>query len=105
MSLGISPIFRNQVPGGSSASRSFRLIRNVAWAALVAGKYGTGEYTVPKYHKASDKLFQEKATQRLSWMKTDLFGTWTATKMADSDEDEVDEKKDGKSHKERRLPW
>jgi hypothetical protein len=119
--VGYITNIRNQVPGWFFRFKKFpvryfvildtdptrhaaALIRNVAWAALVAGKYGTGEYTVPKYHKASDKLFQVKATQRLSWMKTDLFGTWTATKMADSDEDEVDEKKDGKSHKGEEAP-
>jgi hypothetical protein len=63
------------------------LIRNVAWAALRAGEYATGEYTTSKYYKASDKLFQEKAAQRLSWMDPGLHGGWSMTKMADSDDE------------------
>ena len=59
------------------------LIRNVAWAALRAGGYAAGELTTQKYYKASDKLFEEKAAQRLSWMDPALHGTWSKTKMAE----------------------
>ncbi|RXW13682.1 hypothetical protein EST38_g12170 [Candolleomyces aberdarensis] len=63
------------------------LLRNVAWAALRAGGFATGELTTPKYYKASDKLFQAKAAQRLSWMDPALHGGWSITKMADSDDE------------------
>jgi hypothetical protein len=65
------------------------LIRNVACAALRAGGYAAGDLATQKYYKASDKLFQEKAAQRLSWMDPAIHGTWGTTKMANSD-DETD---------------
>ncbi|KAF5334781.1 hypothetical protein D9611_012915 [Ephemerocybe angulata] len=61
------------------------LMRLVAWAALRAGGYAKGEYSDKKYEKASDSLFEEKAKERLSWMKPELYGTWSTTKMADAD--------------------
>ncbi|KAJ3527550.1 hypothetical protein NMY22_g9739 [Coprinellus aureogranulatus] len=107
--VGYITNIRNQVPGWFFRFKTFPVryfvvldtvpkrhpsivLRNVAWAALRAGKYGSGEYTDSKYHKASDKLFEEKSAQRLSWMNTDLWGGWTTTKMAMSDdEDDSDE--------------
>ncbi|KAJ3542751.1 hypothetical protein NMY22_g3395 [Coprinellus aureogranulatus] len=107
--VGYITNIRNQVPGWFFRFKTFPVryfvvldtvpkrhpsiaLRNVAWAALRAGKYGSGEYTDSKYHRASDKLFEEKSAQRLSWMNTDLWGGWTTTKMAMSDdEDDSDE--------------
>ena len=56
------------------------LVQNVAWAALCARGYGEGEYTLRKYARASDKLFQDCAEQRLGWMPK---GSWSATRMED----------------------
>lgn len=47
------------------------LARNVAWAALRAGKYGQGEYELRKYGAASDKLFEKCTKERLGWLPTD----------------------------------
>lgn len=56
------------------------LAQQVAWAALRAKGYGKGEYEPRKYAIASDKLFEDCAKERLSWMPE---GSWRATKMAD----------------------
>ena len=51
------------------------LIQNVAWAALRARKYATGEFTTSKYEKASDRLLEDQAEQRLvSWMEPAIGG-------------------------------
>ena len=57
------------------------LAQQVAWAALRAKGYGKGEYEPRKYAIASDKLFEDCAKERLSWMPE---GSWRATKMTDS---------------------
>lgn len=57
------------------------LVTNVAWAALCARGYGEGECTLRKYARASDKLFQDCAEERLGWMPK---GSWQATKMEDT---------------------
>jgi len=56
------------------------LARNVAWAALRAGGYAKGEYTVRKYAVATDDLFEQCARERLGWQPA---GSWSATKMVD----------------------
>ncbi|KAF8429445.1 hypothetical protein L210DRAFT_3508516 [Boletus edulis BED1] len=56
------------------------LARNVAWAALRAGGYADGEYTLRKYAVASDKLFARCARERLGWMPEEL---WETTKLQD----------------------
>ena len=57
------------------------LAQQVAWVALRAKGYAKGEYEPRKYAIASDKLFEDCAKERLSWMPE---GSWHATKMADS---------------------
>jgi hypothetical protein len=57
------------------------LAQQVAWAAFRAKGYGKGEYESRKYNIASDKLFEDCAKERLSWMPE---GSWRATKTADS---------------------
>ena len=57
------------------------LAQQVAWAALRAKGYGEGAYEPRKYAVASDKLFEDCAKERLSWMPE---GSWQATKMADT---------------------
>lgn len=61
------------------------LSHHVAWMALRAGGYGTGEFTHKKYHKASDQLFERHARQRLAWQPA-FFGGWAVNNM-DSDEE------------------
>ncbi|KAK2463889.1 hypothetical protein APHAL10511_004061 [Amanita phalloides] len=56
------------------------LARNVTWAALCAKGYGEGDYTLRKYARASDQLFQACAEERLGWMPKNA---WSATKMED----------------------
>ena len=57
------------------------LARNVSWAALKAGGYGEGEYTLRKYAVASDKLFERSAQARLGWMPPEA--GWEMTRMED----------------------
>ncbi|KAF9066127.1 hypothetical protein BDP27DRAFT_1330993 [Rhodocollybia butyracea] len=59
----------------------FYLAREVAWVALCVQGFGEGECSDIKYAKASDKMFQKRAEERLSWKPK---GSWHATKMADS---------------------
>lgn len=44
------------------------LARNVAWAALRAGGYADGEYTLRKYAVASDKLLDRCSEERFGWI-------------------------------------
>jgi hypothetical protein len=44
------------------------LVREVAWAALRAKKLVTGEYSLLKYARATDVLFQKSADERFAWM-------------------------------------
>lgn len=64
------------------------LAMNVAWAALRAQGYGEGEYELWKYARASDKLFQKRVKELLSWTPENW--RWQATKLVD-DVDDVDE--------------
>jgi hypothetical protein len=64
------------------------LAKNVAWAALRARGYGEGEFESRKYARASDKFFQKRAKELLSW--TPDHWHWHATKLVD-DDDDVDE--------------
>lgn len=57
------------------------LMYHVAWMALRAGGYASGEFIHMAYHKASDQLFEAQAKRRLSWQPS-FFGTWSITKMA-----------------------
>ncbi|KIK36601.1 hypothetical protein CY34DRAFT_94074, partial [Suillus luteus UH-Slu-Lm8-n1] len=57
------------------------LAMNVAWAALRAQGYGKGEFELWKYAKASDKLFQKRAKELLSWTPENW--RWQATKLVD----------------------
>lgn len=57
------------------------LARNVAWAALRAGGYAEGEYTLRKYAVASDKLFDRCSRERLGWMPEEM--EWKMTRMED----------------------
>jgi len=57
------------------------LAQQVGWAALRAKGYGKGVYEPRKYAMASDRLFEDCAKERLSWMPE---GSWHATKLADS---------------------
>ncbi|KAI9458075.1 hypothetical protein HD554DRAFT_2029732 [Boletus coccyginus] len=57
------------------------LARNVSWAALRAGGYAEGEYTLRKYAAASDKLLEQRAQERLGWMPEEM--KWEITKMQD----------------------
>jgi hypothetical protein len=63
------------------------LAMNVAWAALRAQGYGKGEFELWKYARASDKLFQKRAKELLSWTPENW--RWQATKIVD--DDDVDE--------------
>jgi len=54
------------------------LARNVSWAALRAGGYAEGEYTLRKYAVASDKLCEQRAQERLGWMPKEM---WEVRKM------------------------
>jgi len=65
-------------------NRSYEhLAKNVAWAALKAQGYGTGDYEERKYALASDKFFDKHAHERLSFMPESMKGSWSTTKMAD----------------------
>ncbi|KAG2744882.1 hypothetical protein P692DRAFT_201841408 [Suillus brevipes Sb2] len=44
------------------------LAKNVAWVALRVRGYGEGEFESRKYARASDKFFQKRAKELLSWM-------------------------------------
>jgi len=57
------------------------LARNVSWAALRAGGYAEGEYTLRKYAAASDQLLEQCAQERLRWMPEDM--KWEIPKMQD----------------------
>ncbi|RDB30516.1 hypothetical protein Hypma_007277 [Hypsizygus marmoreus] len=57
------------------------LARHVAWAALCAQGYATGEYESSKYCRAYDKLFEARAKERLSWMPEN-WGGWQMGWMA-----------------------
>lgn len=57
------------------------LARNVSWAALRAGGYAEGEYTLRKYAVASDKLFDRCSRERSTWMPKEI--EWTMTRMED----------------------
>ncbi|KAF8555603.1 hypothetical protein OG21DRAFT_1438531 [Imleria badia] len=57
------------------------LARNVSWAALRAGGYAEGEYTLRKYAVASDKLFDWCSQARLGWMPPEA--GWKITRMED----------------------
>jgi len=57
------------------------LARNVSWAALRAGGYAEGEYTLRKYAAASDKLLEQRAQERLGWMPEEM--KWEIPKMQD----------------------
>ncbi|KAG1730163.1 hypothetical protein EDD22DRAFT_1014869, partial [Suillus occidentalis] len=57
------------------------LAMNVAWAALRAQGYGKGEFELWKYARASDKLFQKRAKELLSWTPENW--RWQATKIVD----------------------
>ena len=50
------------------------LARNVAWAALRAGGYAEGEYTLRKYAAAADKLLEERVQERLGWLPKEMQG-------------------------------
>lgn len=43
------------------------LSRNVAWAALRAKGFASGEYSLRKYARASDALFEKCMHERMSW--------------------------------------
>jgi hypothetical protein len=58
------------------------LSQHVAWMALRAGGYGTGEFTRGKYYAASDRLFEKEAKRRLSW-QPEFFGGWSVNRMED----------------------
>jgi hypothetical protein len=74
-------VTRSETDPGQVPNRDYgHLVQNVAWAALCARGYGEGEYTLRKYARASDKLFQDCAGQRLGWMPK---GSWSATRMED----------------------
>jgi len=50
------------------------LARNVSWAALRAGGYAEGEYTLHKYAAASDKLLEQRVHERLGWTPEEMKG-------------------------------
>ncbi|KAF8551151.1 hypothetical protein OG21DRAFT_1513110 [Imleria badia] len=50
------------------------LARNVSWAALRAGGYAEGEYTLSKYAAAADKLVEQCAQERLAWLPEEIRG-------------------------------
>lgn len=56
------------------------LARQVAWAALRAHKLAEGKYNEKAYGKASDVLFQNAASERLSWMP-ESYGGWQVTNL------------------------
>ncbi|KAG9311907.1 hypothetical protein JVU11DRAFT_8168 [Chiua virens] len=57
------------------------LARNVAWAALRAGGYAEGEYTVHKYAVAADKLVEKCTKERLEWVSEEM--KWKIPRMQD----------------------
>ncbi|KAI9455505.1 hypothetical protein HD554DRAFT_2324338 [Boletus coccyginus] len=59
------------------------LARNVSWAALRAGGYAEGEYTLRKYAAASDKLLEQCAQERLGWMSEEMKREIPMVKMQD----------------------
>jgi len=59
------------------------LARNVSWAALRAGGYAEGEYTLHKYAAASDKLLEQRAQERLGWMPEEMKREIPIVKMQD----------------------
>ncbi|KAG9311910.1 hypothetical protein JVU11DRAFT_8171 [Chiua virens] len=57
------------------------LARNIAWAALRAGGYAEGEYTVHKYAVAADKLVEKCAMERLEFTPEEM--KWKLPRMQD----------------------
>ncbi|KAG9311916.1 hypothetical protein JVU11DRAFT_8177 [Chiua virens] len=57
------------------------LAKNVAWAALRAGGYAEGEYTVRKYAIAADKLVEKCIKERLEWVPEEM--KWKIPRMQD----------------------
>ncbi|KAJ4469543.1 hypothetical protein J3R30DRAFT_1566854 [Lentinula aciculospora] len=54
------------------------LARNVAWVAFCVQGFGEGEYSDSKYVRASNRMFNQRAEERLSWLPKD---SWSTTEM------------------------